>query len=380
MDARIRVLRVCTRLNVGGPAQQVTLLTRLLDPQRFDSRLVVGEPGPREGNMLDLRPDLADGIQDRILQIDGLGRDPNPLADIRAYRTLGREIDRFRPHVIHTHMAKAGTLARMAGMFRKVPVKVHTFHGTVFEGHFNPLVGRGLRLWERSIGRATTAVIPVSPTVGSQLIDAGFPREKVRMVPLGLDLQRFASVPQITGLLPKVVSLIARLAPVKDVELFFDAMELVRAEIPDVIARVIGDGPERARLQAKAPSWIEMMGNQADLPSLLASTGVVALTSRSEGSPVALIEALAAARPVVSVPVGGVVDILENRPGAVLTRDRSARSVADAIVAGLTNPDLANAAAAGRLEVIEDFGIDRLARDLAALYEELLERADVVVE
>jgi glycosyltransferase involved in cell wall biosynthesis len=322
--------------------------------------------------MLDLRPDLAEGIEDRIIYVQGLGRDPHPAADLRAFRRLATLIEEFEPHIVHTHMAKAGTLGRVAAAMKKVPVRVHTFHGTVFEGHFTLAVGSMLKVWERLIGRGTTAVIPVSPTVGAQLIEAGFSRDRIRMVPLGLDLERFRDVAPVSQSKPMIVSLVARLVPVKDIDLFIAAMRLVRERDASVTARVIGDGPERQRIEGLAPAWLDVMGNQADLPHLLEETRVVALSSRSEGSPVALIEAMAAGRPVASVPVGGVIDILKDRPGAVLATDRSPRALADAILHALTDTSVAEGAATGRSAIVDEFGIARLVEDLAALYEELL--------
>lgn len=368
---RLRVLRVIARLNVGGPALHVCLLTARLDPARFDSLLAAGTPEASEGDMLALRPDLAQAVAGRLVTIPGLGRDPRPTSDLRALWALSRLVAEFRPHIVHTHTAKAGTLGRLAAAAHRVPVVVHTFHGTVFEGHFRPAFGRVISGWERLLGRATDGVLAVSPAVAAEIERRHIATGKVRVVPLGLDLAPFAAVPPLDGASPAAVTLVARLAPVKDVPLFLEAAARARRRVEGLVVRVAGDGPLRAELEAGAPPGVEFLGHVADLPALLAGTGVVALSSKSEGSPVALIEALAAARPVVSVPVGGVVDILRDRPGARVTADRSPEALADAIVTALSDPALASAAAAGRDRVVAEFGVDRLAGDIERLYEEL---------
>jgi glycosyltransferase involved in cell wall biosynthesis len=371
---RLRILRVVTRLNVGGPALHVCLLTARLDPNRFDSLLAAGSPGADEGDMLELRPELRSELGDRFVSIPGLGRDPKPASDLRALSHLRRLVREFKPHIVHTHMAKAGTLGRLVAWTKRVPVRVHTFHGTVFEGHFNPWVGRLISSWERQLARITDPIVAVSPAVASDLQRRGIPSAKVRVVPLGLDLARFRGVPALRSPVPHTVCLIARLVTVKDVPLFFEATAFARQHLPDLQAIVVGDGPLRNDLERAAPSWASVLGNRADLPEIIESCGAIVLTSRSEGSPVALIEALAAGRPVVSVPVGGVVDILTNRPGAVLASDRSAASIAEGIVRGLTDRSYAVRAEEGRSAVIAEFGADRLVGDIESLYEELWDR------
>lgn len=321
--------------------------------------------------MLELRPDLAQGLKGCLHDVPPLGREPNPLNDLRALVAIGRMIRTFRPHILHTHTAKAGTLGRLAGIALRVPILVHTFHGTVFQGHFAGHIETAIAAWERLLARRTDALLAVSPSVASQLIDAGLSASRVRVVPLGLDLQRFETVPPLRADARPVVSLVARLVPVKDVPLFLRATALCREQFPDLEVRVIGDGPLRDSLLAASPPWARFLGNRSDLPELLSESKVVALSSRSEGSPVALIEALAAGRCVVAVPVGGVVDILKDRPGAVLVASRSPADLAEGIARGLTDRSLHVEAQRFRSEVVSEFSMERLLGDLADLYDHL---------
>lgn len=371
---RLRVLRIVTRLNVGGPAQHTVLLTTGLDEHRFESLLIAGGAAASEGDMLDLRPELESSLGGRFVRIPHLRRSIGPLNDLIALRQLWRLVGEFRPHVVHTHLAKAGTLGRLVAWARGVPVVVHTFHGTTFAGHFPRPVGAAVATWERLLGRITHQVIAVSDAVAGDLQYRRIAPQNVRVVPLGLDLSRFAAVSPLPDPPPRVVTLVARLVAVKDVPLFIDAVARARRELPDLEARIVGDGPLRRRLESSSPRWISWLGLQANLIDVLKGTGVVALTSRSEGSPVALIEALAAARPVVAVPVGGVVDVLRDRPGAILIEDRSGEAIAAAIRRALTDGVLAGAAAEGRARLLDEFSAERLTERMETLYLELWER------
>src|SRR5439155_4000490 len=122
---------------------------------------------------------------------------------------------------------------------------------------------------------------------------------RLRTVPLGLDLDAFAAVAPLDGATPPVVTAVARLVPVKDLPLLMAAVTEARRRLPALELRIAGDGPLRPALERAAPPFVRFLGNQGDVARLLSDTGVVALSSKSEGSPVALIEALAAARPVV---------------------------------------------------------------------------------
>jgi glycosyltransferase involved in cell wall biosynthesis len=324
--------------------------------------------------MFELRPSLRTEVGSRLVTLPGLGRDVSGGGDLRAARALDRLVRDFRPHVIHTHTAKAGALGRLIGRARRAPVLVHTFHGTVFAGHFRPSVGTALAQTERALARMADAILAVSPAVAADLRARRIGGDRLRVLPLGLDLEPLLAVPPVAHDAPPVVTLVARLVPVKDVPLFLRAAELVRDQRPDAEFRIAGDGPLRDELQASAPRWVRFLGFASDLGALLGDTTVVALSSRSEGSPVALIEALAAGRPVAAVPVGGVPDVLAGRPGAVLARDRSPEALAVAVLEAIDDVRHLEGAQRGRSAAVADYGIDRLVTEVGDLYDELWAR------
>jgi glycosyltransferase involved in cell wall biosynthesis len=257
------------------------------------------------------------------------------------------------------------------GRLTRVPVVVHTFHGTVFAGHFRPGVGTALVQAERALAAAADAVLAVSPAVAADLAARRIGTGRTRVLPLGLDLEPLRAVAPRQHDAPPVVTLVARLVPVKDVPMFLQAAELVREHVDGVEIRIVGDGPLRGDLDAAAPRWARFEGFRSDMAAVLEDTTVVALSSRSEGSPVALIEALAAGRPVAAVPVGGVPDVLAGRPGAVLATARTPEALAHAIVEAIADVRHLEAAESGRAAVVEAYGIDRLVADIESLYDEL---------
>ncbi|MCC7032335.1 MAG: glycosyltransferase [Acidobacteria bacterium] len=386
---RIRVLRVIARLNVGGPAIHATLLTQRLDPSRYESRLMAGSVAPGEGDYLDLHGRALPGL----ISVPELGREIRGLSDLRTLWTLVRLIREYRPHVVHTHTAKAGAVGRAAALLCGVPVVVHTFHGHVLRGYFSPLKTRLFVDIERWLGRRSSALVAVSPKVREELLEFGVGRpENVHVVPLGLDLARFrdftpSRVEARAALdVPAdafATSIVARLAPIKAHEVFLEAARRLRAERPDAVFLIVGDGERRDELEALAArlgpgASVRFLGWRADLERVYRASDVVALTSRNEGSPVALIEAMAAGCPVVSTRVGGVPDVVTDGETGLLVAMDDAAGVADALrrLAG----DRALAArlgAAGQAGVIERYGASRLLRDIDALYQALLNEAGV---
>lgn len=371
-----RVVRVITRLNIGGPARQALLLTKHLRDE-FPTTLLAGHAGPAEGELRD--PDVP-------VQVVPLVRPLDAGSDARAMRAVRRVLRDQRPALVHTHMAKAGTVGRVAA--RSIggarPRTVHTFHGHVLEGYFSPVVERAFIGIERVLARVTDRLIAVSPEVKDELLALGIGRpSQYEVVPLGLDLSGFLRIAGPSGALRgrlglaadvPLVGIVGRLVRVKAVEVLLDAVR----ELPGVHLAVVGDGDERAALEARARQLdiagrVHFTGWSPDVPATVSDLDVVALSSRNEGTPVALIEALAARRPVVATRVGGVEHVVvPDRTGLVVPPNDPA-ALAGAIRTLLGDPGLAGRlAAAGRDRVARRFSADRLVEDMRALYRELL--------
>lgn len=379
----IRVMRIIARLNIGGPAIHVSLLTAKLGPPEFESVLVCGNIGPDEGDM----SYYARGLGVTPVFIPALGRELHPLRDLATLWTLYRLIRRWRPDVVHTHTAKAGFVGRLAAWLAGVPVIVHTFHGHVLHGYFGPARTRLFLLLERLTGRMADAIITLTDSLRDELVDVYrvAPREKFRVLGLGLDLVPFAATARRSGAfraawgLPAdapLVGIVGRLVPIKNHALFIDAAVQVRQAVPEAHFVIVGDGETRAAVEAQIARLglsdaVTFTGWQHDLAPVYSDLDVLVISSNNEGTPVAVIEALAGGCPVVATAVGGVPALLENGALGALVLPGDATALASAIVATLrTPPDTRRAQAA----MLERYSIDRLARDLAALYRDLLAR------
>ena len=375
---RIRVARIITRLNVGGPAIQAMLLTGRLDPEHFETLLICGRVGAAEGDMLALRREH--GVVPIV--IPTLGRGISPLDDIRAFLSIVGALRAFRPHVVHTHLAKAGLLGRLAAALLRVPVVVHTFHGNVLSGYFGAAKSGLFLGLERLLARLSTRIIAISERQAGELRRLGVAHEpRLLRVPLGLDLAPFLDAP--SGLLRRelgvgqkapLVGIVARLVPIKAIGVFLRAVELIIQEQPGARFVIVGDGEERGRLEADAAArglaaHIHWLGWRGDLPAIYADLDVVVLTSRNEGTPVSLIEAQAAGRAVVATEVGGVADIVVPPKRGILVPDGDHGALARAVLDLLADDERRHAmGAAGRAAVYPEYDSATLVRRIEGLY------------
>ena len=382
---RPRVLRVMTRLNVGGPAQQAVFLTQELPTRGYDCRLVWGSSGEREGCV-----EPPAGVPSTHMPT--LVREVRPTDDVRSYAQLHGMMRRWRPSVVHTHLAKAGALGRAAAFRSRVPVVVHTFHGHVLQEYFSKLKNEAFLRAERTLARRTDALVAVAPWVRDELLAMGIGREgQWHVVPVGIDVRRLlearpdAAAARAQLGLPvqgPIVGCVGRLVPVKDHETFFEAARRVLQARPDATFVLAGDGESRDRLQRVATEIlgdrVKFLGWIHDLPALYAAFDVVALTSKLEGTPVALIEAAAAGKPVVATNVGGVSEVVRDGNTGLLVPPRDPVGVAANVLTLLDDPQgAARMGEEGADWVRDRFSDQRLADDLVELYDMLLARKGV---
>jgi len=328
----IRVCRVIARLNVGGPAVHVVQLASALDSQRFDQRLVAGRESPHEASMVPLA--RARGIEPVI--VPELGREVDPRDDALALLKLYRLFRAWRPDVVETHTAKAGTLGRIAAVVARVPARVHVFHGHVLRGYFGPVKTRAFLAIERGLARVTTRIIALGNVQRRELLALGIGGpERVVSIPLGFELEPFANAERHAGALraelgvaadAPLIGILGRLAPIKRHDVFLRAAGIVAGASPAAHFVVIGDGEtrkaiERQRAELGLNGRLHLLGwrAHADLPAALADLDVLVNTSDNEGMPVSLIEAMAAGVPVVATAVGGTVSVVEDGMTGVLS-------------------------------------------------------------
>jgi glycosyltransferase involved in cell wall biosynthesis len=407
IDARpTRIARIIARLNVGGPARHVVWLSEALAPAasngEFETALVTGIVPPGEEDMSAFAHEH--GVTPVV--IPEMSREISP-RDLVTVVKLYRFFRRFRPDIIHTHTAKAGTAGRIAGWLyrwltpgtlvgRPQRVRfVHTFHGHVFHSYYGRLKTRAFLTIEKLLARMTTDVIVTISEQQRREIQETFGvgrAEQFRVIPLGLDLSLCAVPPHAerrTPTEPLVVGIVGRLAPIKNHELFLR----VAALLADAPLRFVayGDGSERAALERRAAELglgvrMQFAGTRA-IEEIYASIDIAALTSLNEGTPLTLIEALAAGLPAISTAVGGVVDVLGAVEERVEERDGATYEIRERGITAASND--ARGFAAGLLRLASDatlrarfaergkafahatYSKDRLVIDIIRLYREL---------
>lgn len=380
-----RVVRIQSRICVGGPALHSILLTEGLRYQRgarYDTHLFGGALEDGESSMVPFAE--ARGLNVEL--VPEMKRSVSPADDLKALLKLTRRIREIQPTIVHTHTAKAGAIGRTAAKLAGTPIVVHTFHGHVFDGYFHPAKAQAFVAAERALAKATDVILSLSE---QQRFDLAYkyriaPVEKIRVIPLGLELDRFLSVNrgqrgalrQALGL-PEAASLImavGRLVPIKRFDLLIAAFAEVLAAHPEAHLAIAGDGApeERQKLEALARPLggrVHFLGWRRDLEQLYADADVLALTSDNEGTPVTVLEALSSGLPVVATRVGGVEDVVNAELGTLVTPGDT-KAIASALIERLGAK--AELPFAVREQIAARYSHRRLIADISALYDGLV--------
>jgi glycosyltransferase involved in cell wall biosynthesis len=401
-----KIVRVIARLNVGGPAKHVVWLTQGLTAPQFDSLLIAGTVPEGEEDMSYFAAES--GVAPIFLP--QMSREISP-KDVVTVWKLYRLFCREQPDIVHTHTAKAGTVGRLAGILYRWltpgtlwgsprPCRfVHTYHGHIFHSYYGPAKTRLFLTIEKLLARLVTDRIVVISEQQRREINEEFAvgrASQFAVVPLGLDLGVYAEWQERRETFRKelnaneneiLVGIVGRLTEIKNHELFLQAAALFKQDVsgpPQTRVRfvVIGDGQLRQQLEQQARTNglgddVIFVGNRRDSANFYPALDIVALTSRNEGTPLTLIEAMANARPVISTAVGGVVDLLgqplsASNDGAHV-RPNDARAFAAALAQLIGDESLRREIGQRSLQfVLAHYSKERLLADIKGLYGELL--------
>lgn len=376
----LKILRIITRLNVGGPSIHAILLSSGLK-EKFKTYLVVGKEGEREGSLLSEAKKR--GID--VYFIPELQREISPIKDIIAFFKLIRIIKRIKPDIVHTHMAKGGTLGRLAAWLCGVKIIIHTFHGHIFHSYFSKFKTIFFIFIERLLSSISTRIITLTETQRDEIL--GFKignRKKVIVIPLGLLLDKFYSSKR--GLLRKelgisenpLIGTIARLVPIKDIGTFLECARIVLQEIKDAFFVIAGDGYLREELEKKAFSLgisknVFFLGTREDVDIIYPDLDCFVLSSLNEGLPVSIIEAQASGLPVVATDVGGTSTLVGPDCG-ILVPPKDPHALASGIKNVILNKEMAKKMGEKARENSKKYRIERLLSDIESLYLTLYSR------
>jgi glycosyltransferase involved in cell wall biosynthesis len=386
VPGQIRIVRIITRLNVGGPAQHVTYLAERMHDAEFSTALIAGSLSRGEGDMAPLAARRGVGVT----YVSALGNERGFLDDLRALLHLYRLIRRERPTIVHLHLFKARLFGGIAARVAGVPLVIETLHGHLLSGYYGPIKTGLIAAIERFVGRwIADAVVVLSESQRQELLRRGIgTSEKIHVVPLGLELGRFLSTPRRLGSLRRelavsddtlLIGAVGRLVPVKGYTLLLEAMRHVAATVaPPLAVIVVGDGPSRRSLEAEAHRlqirhMVRFLGWRNDVEHVFSDLDMFVQPSLNEGTPVSLIEAMAAGTPAIATRVGGIPDVVDGEHTGLLVPPGDSLALAQAILRLGRDPHLRRRIGeAGRRAVFPRYDIAELVARLRTLYAQLL--------
>ena len=370
-------MRIITRMNVGGPAVQITGLMRGLNSDNFEQRLYTGFCKSNEADYLEtVATDL------KVTRIDGLGRRINFGGDVKALIQLLREIRSFKPDIIHTHTTKAGFLGRAASVISLQPsIRVHTFHGHLLNGYFGSFKRTILIILERVFSLITNQLLAVGEKVRQDLLLVGIGHsEKFGLMPPGISISELPNqkASREDFGLPKGVLqciFIGRITQIKRPDRFLDVVTEIKKRGIALNFTIVGDGELLAECRKRIileDLPVNVLGWQSDIEKVLSIADIVLLTSDNEGTPISLIQAGMSGLPVVTTGVGSVPEIvLDGFTGIITSLDF--QEIADALEELVNNPDLRTAMGkAAHDYTLANFSVERLVRDHEHLYKNLI--------
>lgn len=387
---KIKVLRIIHRFSISGPPFHVALLTKYLG-KNFDTKLIGGVPDEGEADSFY----VLEKYEVQATIIPELRRSVNFFSDIKAYFKIKKIIKEYKPDIVHTHASKAGALGRFAAYNSGAKIIVHTYHGHVFHSYFGKFKTSIYKFVERYLAKKTTGIVAISESQKRELSDVFHicPKDKIEVIPLGLELDTFASITsekrqaarERFGLHEEdfAIAIVGRLAPIKDHLFFLNVVEqlLIKSKHSLKIF-IVGDGTEKEVIQrraneinAKFPNSIHLTSWIREMAQVYHALDLVCLTSKNEGTPVTLIEAQAAALPVVSTDVGGVRDVvLDQVSGFVLPKD-DLNGYVEKTLELINDPEKRmQFGAAGQKNMLEKYHYQRLIQDMEKYYARLLSK------
>jgi len=373
----IRVMRIIARMNVGGPAVQVSGLMRCFNAAEFDHRLYTGFCAADEADYLEtVAPDVT------ATRIDGFGRRVSLSGDVKAFLTLVKEIRSFKPHIIHTHTAKAGFLGRIASIVSfHHSIRIHTFHGHLLNGYFGTFKKSLVVFAEKILAMFTDQLLAVGDKVRQDLLAVGIGKsKKFALMPPGLkisELPNKSEALKFYGLASQTLqcAFIGRVTQIKRPNRFLDVVSEIKKRGVALEFFMAGDGEllEGCRERIACEDLpVKILGWQSDIEKVLAAADLVVLTSDNEGTPLSLIQAGMAGLPVVTTRVGSVPEVVSDGVTGIIT-SLDIQEIADALEALVNSNELrVQMGAAAQKFTLANFGVERLAKDHEELYKQLI--------
>tara|TARA_E500000331_G_scaffold182672_1_gene176015 strand:- start:5104 stop:6291 length:1188 start_codon:yes stop_codon:yes gene_type:complete len=391
-----RVLRIINRLNLGGPTYNVTYLSKFMDDE-YDTLLVAGIKLESEASS----EFIINKYEINATYVKHMYREINIFNDIKAYYEIKKIIKEFKPDIVHTHAAKSGALGRLAAYSEKVPVIIHTFHGHVFHSYFSKFKTNLYILIEKFLANKSTCIIAISNEQKKELSNKFniCSDKKIKVIPLGFDLKKFQEkISEKRNVFREKynlnkgelgIGIVGRLTAIKNHTFFLDMIKIVKNKTNKKLRFfIVGDGEDMSKLKSYCniheinftdhndaihdktlcfTSWIK------DIDVVYSGLDIVTLTSLNEGTPVAIIEALAANKPVVCTRVGGIEDVVDENKNGFIVDKNDVLAFSNKLLKLIEDNKLRNAfSSCGFNHVQNRYSYLRLVDDMKNLYSKLL--------
>lgn len=377
-----KVFIIISRLNIGGPTKLVNYLHENLNQYNFNSTLISGYPIEDEG---EIKPQ---NNQENHIYISGLSPGANIFKSFLAVLKIYRLIKKNKPDIIHTHQAKAGLVGRIAGFLARTPVRIHTFHGHVFNNYFSKFKTSIIMSLERLLAKLSTKIIAISPDIEKAITKEYkiTTKSKTIIQSIGIQINSYTSNKSKDSCrkefnLPMektILGFVGRFAPIKDPLKFISLAENLLEKNCDYHFLIVGDGPlkESVHLAINASNnsnSFTILPWQNELNLLYRSLDLLVLTSKNEGTPLTILEAMISGTPTASTPVGGVKDlILDNETGILLQNDLN--SMAETIIKLLSDHSLLNAIKQAGIQLVNDqYSMEHFLENTVKNYDSLIE-------
>jgi glycosyltransferase involved in cell wall biosynthesis len=388
---RVKVAHIITRLILGG-AQENTLYTVIGQQRqsRYDVTLIIGVDAGDEGTLLD----EARRANVRVIVIPSLVRPIRPLTDLKALWVLTRLLRRGRFDVVHTHSSKAGIVGRIAARLAGVPIVVHTLHSLVFHEYQSRWKNAVYIQLKKLCAPMTDALISVNEMTTKGALNAGIGRpDQYVTVYSGIELENFLGIrDRLSSAEAKarlgipadapVVGKIARMFPLKGHEQFFEAAARVAALEPMAWFLLVGDGPLRRDLEARARALglaerVVFTGRVPPerVPACIQAMDVVVHTSLREGIARGLPQAGAVGKPVVTFALDGGPEVIKDGISGYLVPPLDSGAVGERVAELLADADKRRIfGEAARAFAAANFAVEHMIERIDRVYDVLLDK------
>jgi glycosyltransferase involved in cell wall biosynthesis len=390
-DNPIKIINLLSRMNIGGPSVHTVLLTKYLDNEKYQSILVSGTLSEGEGDM----SYLVEQYHIEHRSIKTLQRKISVIDDLKAVLELYRLFKKEKPQIVHTNLAKAGMVGRLAAWLAGVPVILHTYHGHVFSGYFSATKTSLYIFIEKFIALISTKIVVVSEMIKKDICSVyKITKEKnISVIPLGFELDNMASLDKYRGSFRKqfsipedslVIGIVGRITGIKNHQLFVDVANILLQFNNKIHFLIVGDGELREEIEKAVYDLgisenLHFTGWITATAKMYADLDIMLLTSKNEGTPVTVIEAMYYKIPVVSSNVGGLSDLIEDGKTGFLVNSLIAEDYIQVIVKLLESLQVRDKIGFTAHKFITDqFNVNRLITDMTELYTELLNKKGII--